>query len=123
MGSVCDTIKETIDFLNAVRNNVNKVFNRERSVKMNLNHTNLFATCVKTISVIDRTKEPGSLGEPLFLDVVAALKNSKFSNVPVYGGRYGLGSKDTLPAHIISVYNNMNAEKPRQSLLFQSTMT
>ena len=68
---------------------------------------------VKTISVIDRTKEPGSLGEPLFLDVVAALKNSKFSNVPVYGGRYGLGSKDTLPAHIISVYNNMNAEKPK----------
>ncbi len=113
MGSVCDTIKETIDFLNARGEKVGMIkvhLYRPFSVK---HLVDVIPDSVKTISVIDRTKEPGSLGEPLFLDVVAALKNSKFSNVPVYGGRYGLGSKDTLPAHIISVYNNMNAEKPK----------
>ena len=52
---------------------------------------------VKKISVLDRTKEPGALGEPLYLDVVAALKGSKFDAVPIYTGRYGLGSKDTTP--------------------------
>ena len=113
MGSVCDTIKETIDFLNARGEKVGMIkvhLYRPFSVK---HLVDVIPDSVKTISVIDRTKEPGSLGEPLFLDVVAALKNSKFSNVPVYGGRYGLGSKDTLPAHIISVYNNMNAKKPK----------
>ena len=113
MGSVCDTIKETIDFLNARGEKVGMIkvhLYRPFSVK---HLVDVIPDSVKTISVIDRTKEPGSLGEPLFLDVVAALKNSKFSNVPVYGGRYGLGSKDTLPAHIISVYNNMKAEKPK----------
>ena len=113
MGSVCDTIKETIDFLNARGEKVGMIkvhLYRPFSVKHLID---VIPDSVKTISVIDRTKEPGSLGEPLFLDVVAALKNSKFSNVPVYGGRCGLGSKDTLPAHIISVYNNMNAEKPK----------
>ena len=113
MGSVCDTIKETVDFLNARGEKVGMIkvhLYRPFSVKHLID---VIPDSVKTISVIDRTKEPGSLGEPLFLDVVAALKNSKFSDVPVYGGRYGLGSKDTLPAHIISVYNNMNAPQPK----------
>ena len=61
---------------------------------------------VKRISVMDRTKEPGALGEPLYLDVVAALKGSQFESIPVAGGRYGLGSKDTTPAQIIAVYKN-----------------
>ena len=113
MGSVCDTIKETVDFLNARGEKVGMIkvhLYRPFSVKHLID---VVPDSVKNISVIDRTKEPGSLGEPLFLDVVAALKNSKFSDVPVYGGRYGLGSKDTLPAHIISVYNNMNAPRPK----------
>ena len=113
MGSVCDTIKETVDFLNARGEKVGMIkvhLYRPFSVKHLID---VMPDSVKFISVIDRTKEPGSLGEPLFLDVVAALKNSKFSDVPVYGGRYGLGSKDTLPAHIISVYNNMNAPQPK----------
>ena len=113
MGSVCDTIKETVDFLNARGEKVGVIkvhLYRPFSVKHLID---VVPDSVKFISVIDRTKEPGSLGEPLFLDVVAALKNSKFSDVPVYGGRYGLGSKDTLPAHIISVYNNMNAPQPK----------
>lgn len=113
MGSVCDTIKETVDFLDARGEKVGMIkvhLYRPFSVKHLID---VVPDSVKFISVIDRTKEPGSLGEPLFLDVVAALKNSKFSDVPVYGGRYGLGSKDTLPAHIISVYNNMNAPQPK----------
>ena len=113
MGSVCDTIKETVDFLNARGEKVGMIkvhLYRPFSVKHLID---VVPDSVKFISVIDRTKEPGSLGEPLFLDVVAALKISKFSDVPVYGGRYGLGSKDTLPAHIISVYNNMNAPQPK----------
>ena len=113
MGSVCDTIKETVDFLNARGEKVGMIkvhLYRPFSVKHLID---VVPDSVKFISVIDRTKEPGSLGEPLFLDVVAALKNSKFSDVPVYGGRYGLGSKDTLPAHIISVYNNMYAPQPK----------
>ena len=66
---------------------------------------------MKYISVLDRTKEPGSLGEPLYLDVVAALRGSKFQNVPIFTGRYGLGSKDTTPAQIIAVYKNTTKEK------------
>ncbi len=114
MGSVCDTIQETVDFLNARGEKVGMIkvhLYRPFSVKHLLD---VMPESVKSISVIDRTKEPGSLGEPLYLDVVAALKGSKFQNVPVFGGRYGLGSKDTLPAHIISVYNNMTADAPKQ---------
>ena len=66
---------------------------------------------VESISVLDRTKEPGSIGEPLYLDVVAALKGSKFETVPVYTGRYGLGSKDTTPGQVVAVYRNMEAAR------------
>ncbi|MCC8022699.1 MAG: pyruvate:ferredoxin (flavodoxin) oxidoreductase [Clostridiales bacterium] len=113
MGSVCDTISETVDYLNANGGKVGLVkvrLYRPFSVKHLLD---AIPDSVKKISVLDRTKEPGSHGEPLFLDVVAALKNSKFDSVPVYGGRYGLGSKDTTPAHIISVYRNMEADDPK----------
>ena len=67
---------------------------------------NAIPDSVKQISVLDRTKEPGALGEPLYLDVVAALKGTKFDAVPVFTGRYGLGSKDTPPAQIVAVYEN-----------------
>lgn len=63
------------------------------------------------ISVLDRTKEPGAQGEPLYLDVVAALKGTKFDGVKVLTGRYGLGSKDTTPAQIVAVYNNTEKER------------
>ena len=66
---------------------------------------------VKKISVLDRTKEPGAMGEPLYLDVVAALKGSRFDAVPIYTGRYGLGSKDTTPAQIVAVYHNDEKQK------------
>jgi pyruvate-ferredoxin/flavodoxin oxidoreductase len=106
MGSVNDTIEETIDYLNAKGEKVGLVkvrlyrpFSAKRLVEA-------IPATVKKITVLDRTKEPGSLGEPLYLDVVAALKDTQFANVPVYNGRYGLGSKNTTPAQIIAVYKN-----------------
>ena len=60
---------------------------------------------------LDRTKEPGSLGEPLYLDVVAALKGSKFDQAEIFSGRYGLGSKDTTPAQIVAVYENSTKQE------------
>ena len=114
MGSVCDTIKETVDFLNARGEKVGMVCVHLYRPFSAAHLVDALPVTVKSISVIDRTKEPGSLGEPLYLDVVAALRGTKFDQVPVYGGRYGLGSKDTLPAHVIAVYNNMTAAEPKK---------
>ena len=111
MGSVCDTIEETIDYLMAAGEKVGVVkvrlyrpFSAEALI-------NAIPDSVKKISVLDRTKEPGALGEPLYLDVVAALKGTKFDAVPIYTGRYGLGSKDTTPAQIVAVYHNDEKQK------------
>ena len=115
MGSVCDTIAETVDYLNAKGEKVGLVkvhLYRPFSPKYLID---VIPTTVKKISVIDRTKEPGSIGEPLYLDVVAAFKGSQFETTPIYNGRYGLGSKDTVPAHIISIYDNMKAAEPKQT--------
>ncbi|MEG2015863.1 MAG: pyruvate:ferredoxin (flavodoxin) oxidoreductase, partial [Oscillospiraceae bacterium] len=114
MGSVCDTIEETIDYLNANGQKVGLVKVRLYRPFSAKHLISAVPETVKSISVIDRTKEPGSLGEPLFLDVVAALKDSKFSNIPIYAGRYGLGSKDTHPGTIISVYDNMSESEPKK---------
>ena len=111
MGSVCETIEETIDYLlnKGEKVGVIKVrLYRPFSVKHMLD---VMPKTVKKISVLDRTKEPGALGEPLYLDVVAALKDTEFAAVPVYSGRYGLGSKDTTPAQIIAVYKNEEKQK------------
>ena len=111
MGSVCETIDETIDYLvkQGMKVGVVKVrLYRPFSAKHLID---VIPDTVKQISVLDRTKEPGALGEPLYLDVVAALKDSKFSSVPVFTGRYGLGSKDTTPAQIIAVYKNTEKKK------------
>ena len=106
MGSVCDTIEETIDYLNAKGGKFGLVKVRLYRPFSAAHLISAIPDSVKQISVLDRTKEPGALGEPLWLDVVAALKGSKFDAVPVYSGRYGLGSKDTTPAQIVAVYNN-----------------
>ena len=106
MGSVCDTIDETLDYLLArgekvglVKVRLYRPFSKDALIAA-------IPDTVKKISVLDRTKEPGALGEPLYLDVVAALKGSKFDGVAIYSGRYGLGSKDTTPGQIIAVYHN-----------------
>ena len=106
MGSVSDTIEETIDFMVANGQKVGVVKVRLYRPFSAKHLIEAIPASVKQISVLDRTKEPGSLGEPLFLDVVASLKDSKFHNIPVFNGRYGLGSKNTTPAQIIAVYEN-----------------
>ena len=106
MGSVNDTIEETIDYLAAQGRKVGVVKVRLYRPFCASALVEAIPDSVKQISVLDRTKEPGSLGEPLYLDVVAALKGTKFDQTPIFTGRYGLGSKDTTPAQIVAVYDN-----------------
>ncbi|MEE0867284.1 MAG: pyruvate:ferredoxin (flavodoxin) oxidoreductase, partial [Clostridia bacterium] len=111
MGSVCDTIEETVDYMvkkgakvGLVKVRLYRPFSAKHLIEA-------IPETVKKISVLDRTKECGSVGEPLYLDVCAALRGSKFANATIFGGRYGLGSKDTTPAQIIAVYNNTEKER------------
>ena len=99
--------EEVVDYLNAAGDKVGlvKVHLYRPFVAEYL--TDVLPETVKTISVLDRTREPGSIGEPLYLDVLAALSGTKFGTVKVYTGRYGLGSKDTTPGQIVAVYRNM----------------
>ena len=111
MGSVCDTIEETIDYLRAAGEKVGVVKVRLYRPFCADALVEAIPETAKLITVLDRTKEPGALGEPLYLDVVAALKGTKFNDTPVFTGRYGLGSKDTTPAQIVAVYNNTEKAK------------
>ena len=121
MGSVCDTIEETIDYLAAAGEKVGVVKVRLYRPFCAQALIDAIPETVKTINVLDRTKEPGAQGEPLYLDVVSALKGTKFDAVPVYSGRYGLGSKDTTPAQIVAVFNN--AEKARYTIGIEDDVT
>ncbi|PKM63289.1 MAG: pyruvate:ferredoxin (flavodoxin) oxidoreductase [Firmicutes bacterium HGW-Firmicutes-21] len=112
MGSVCDTIEETIDYLNSkgeklglLKVRLYRPFAIDRFIKE-------IPKTVKRIAVLDRTKEPGAIGEPLYMDVVNALHGSEFDKCLIVGGRYGLGSKDTTPASIIATFKNLDAVKP-----------
>lgn len=112
MGAVNDVIEETVDYLNAnkqktgvVKVRLYRPFCTERLLK-------IIPKSVKKIAVLDRTKEPGSIGEPLYLDVVKAFYNKE--NAPcIVGGRYGLGSKDPLPADIAAVFDNLALDEPK----------
>ena len=111
MGSVCDTIEETIDYLRAAGEKVGVVKVRLYRPFCAQALIDAIPDTVKDINVLDRTKEPGAEGEPLYLDVVSALKGSKFDSIPVNCGRYGLGSKDTTPAQIVAVFNNVDRKR------------
>ncbi len=114
MGSVCDCTEEVVDYLNAAGEKVGLLkVHLYRPFVADYMLSELPKT-VKTISVLDRTKEPGSIGEPLYLDVLAAINGSDFAGVKVYTGRYGLGSKDTTPADIVAVYRNAESETPKK---------
>ena len=114
MGSVCDCAEEVVDYLNAAGEKVGLLKVRlYRPFVADYMLSELPKT-VKTISVLDRTKEPGSIGEPLYLDVLAAINGSEFAGVKVYTGRYGLGSKDTTPGDIIAVYRNAESDAPKK---------
>ena len=110
MGSVCETLHEVVDYLLSRGEKVGMVqvhLYRPFSAK---HLVAAIPETVKVISVLDRTKEPGSAGEPLFADVCTALSESAL-HVPVLGGRYGLSSKDTIPAHVKAVFDNMAGEQ------------
>ena len=114
MGSVCETIEEVVDYLitkgekvGLIKVRVYRPFSENHLLKV-------LPLSVKKISVLDRTKEPGAIGEPLYLDVLAALKNRiTEKKLELYSGRYGLSSKNTTPGQIISVYENMNFQAPK----------
>ena len=112
MGSACEAIEETVDFMNANGEKVGllvvhlyRPFSIEHFFKY-------IPETVKKIAVLDRTKEPGSLAEPLYLDVKTAYYNQEVHPV-IVGGRYGLGSKEVTPAHIAAVYENLKADQPK----------
>ncbi len=113
MGSICDVAEEVIDYLNKKGEKVGIVkvrlfrpFSAEKLVEA-------IPASAKAIAVLDRTKEPGSLGEPLYLDVVAALNATGRTGIKVIGGRYGLGSKDTPPASVFAVYAELAKADPK----------
>ncbi|MBE7054032.1 MAG: pyruvate:ferredoxin (flavodoxin) oxidoreductase [Ruminococcaceae bacterium] len=114
MGSVCEAIEETVDYLNAMGQKVGVLkvhLYRPFSAKY---FFDVMPKTVEKIAVLDRTKEPGSLGEPLYLDV-CNLYFGKANAPLIVGGRYGLGSKDTTPTQIVAVYDNLDAKEPINS--------
>ena len=111
MGSVCDVAEEVVDYLMAQGEKVGLVKVRLYRPFVAEKLAEAIPATAKVVSVLDRTKEPGSLGEPLYLDVIAALNEVGRCGVRVLGGRYGLGSKDTTPASIFAVYANMAGEQ------------
>ncbi len=112
MGSVNDVVEETVDYLNNNKQKVGLVkvrlyrpFSVERLLKV-------IPKSVKKIAVLDRTKEPGAIGEPLYLDVVRCLYGKKDAPI-IVGGRFGLGSKDPTPSHIAAVFDNLISDEPK----------
>ena len=114
MGSICDVAEEVIDYLNAhgekvglIKVRLYRPFVTEKFIEA------LPKTCTK-LAVLDRTKEPGSIGEPLYLDVVTALAQAGVTGIKVSGGRYGLGSKDTPPSSVFAIYTELAKDAPRR---------
>ncbi len=114
MGSICDVAEEVIDYLNAhgekvglVKVRLYRPFAPEKLIEA-------IPATAKKIAVLDRTKEPGAMGEPLYQDVVTALANVGMNDVKVIGGRYGLGSKDTPPASVFAVYDELSKDEMKR---------
>ncbi|MDD6094800.1 MAG: pyruvate:ferredoxin (flavodoxin) oxidoreductase [Clostridia bacterium] len=115
MGSICDVAEEVIDYMNAAGEKVGLIKVRLYRPFVAENLIKAIPETVKKIAVLDRTKEPGALGEPLYLDVVTALASKGVNNIKVVGGRYGLGSKDTTPASVFAVYDNLAKDAPKNN--------
>ncbi len=113
MGSICDVAEEVIDYMNAAGEKVGLIKVRLYRPFCADKLLEAIPKTVKKIAVLDRTKEPGSLGEPLYLDVVTALATKGINCIKVVGGRYGLGSKDTPPSSIFAVYENLAKDEPK----------
>ena len=114
MGSICDVAEEVIDYLNAHGEKVGlikvRLYRPFRADKL----IAAIPATAKKIAVLDRTKEPGALGDPLYLDVVTALTNAGITDKTVVGGRYGLGSKDTPPRSVFAVYEELAKAEPKR---------
>ena len=115
MGSICDVIEEVIDYLTAKGEKVGVVKVRLYRPFCADRLVDAIPATVKKIAVLDRTKEPGALGEPLYLDVVAALASMGRKIDTVIGGRYGLGSKDTPPSSVFAVYKELDKDAPKHN--------
>ena len=113
MGSICDVAEEVIDYMNANGEKVGLVKVRLYRPFVAEKLAEAIPASCKKLAVLDRTKEPGSLGEPLYLDVVTALNETGRKNIEVVGGRYGLGSKDTTPASIFAIFANLAEAAPK----------
>lgn len=111
MGSVCETARETIKYVNRLGGRTGLLQVRLYRPFSITHFLSLLPETTKRITVLDRTKEPGSAGEPLYLDVIAALSGSAFQDIPVFSGRYGLGSKDTTPDQILAVIHNHDKKR------------
>ena len=113
MGSVCDCAEEVVDYLNAQGKKVGLISVRLYRPFSAKHFVAEIPSTVKKIAVLDRTKEPGSIGEPLYLDVVSALQGTEFADRYIARGRYGLGSKDVQPGDVLAVYENLWSEQPK----------
>ncbi len=114
MGSICDVAEEVIDYLTAQGEKVGLVKVRLYRPFCPDKLLAAIPETAKKIAVLDRTKEPGAQGEPLYLDVVTALANAGKTDIKVIGGRYGLGSKDTPPASVFAVYNELKKDEMKR---------
>ena len=113
MGSICDVAEEVIDYMNASGEKVGLIKVRLYRPFVAKKLVEAIPASVKKIAVLDRTKEPGALGEPLYLDVVTALASCGVSGIKVIGGRYGLASKDTPPSSVFAAFENLAADEPK----------
>ena len=114
MGSICDVAEEVIDYLTAQGEKVGLVKVRLYRPFVTEKFAAALPATVKKIAVLDRTKEPGSIGEPLYMDVVNALSVEGREGITVTGGRYGLGSKDTPPASVFAIFTELEKDEPRR---------
>ncbi len=113
MGSICDVAEEVIDYLTAKGEKVGLIKVRLYRPWSSQAILKVLPKTVKKIAVLDRTKEPGSLGEPLFLDVATTLREAGLNDIILTGGRYGLGSKDTPPSSVFAVYKELEKDAPK----------
>ncbi len=113
MGSICDVAEEVIDYLTAKGEKVGLL----KYVCTVLGSSDcflmLFLRQLRRLLLLDRTKEPGSLGEPLYLDVATTLREAGMNDVVLVGGRYGLGSKDTPPSSVFAIYKELERDAPK----------
>ncbi len=114
MGSICDVAEEVIDYLTAKGEKVGLVKVRLYRPWVSASLLKVLPKTVKKIAVLDRTKEPGSLGEPLYLDVATTLREAKMNDIVLTGGRYGLGSKDTPPSSVFAIYKELEKDEPKE---------